>query len=379
MEQTIMVACDLHDQTMVLRLVLDRGAAEALTVRNTPDGRRHLIQLLHQRAAAADQARVVFAYEASGLGFGLHDELTAAGIECHVLAPTLIQSSVRDRRRKTDAYDAEKILKLLRAHVLAGNELPSVWIPAPETRDDRELVRLRLDVAEKGTAVKSQIRGLLKRNRQERPAEIRSATAWTRALWRWLEELTGPPSPLGAGARAALASLLRQLHALEQEREALDKELETLACGPRYAATSAALRELVGVGPVTALVFLTELGDLTRFRNRRQIAAFLGLAPSSYESGEASDRKGHITRQGPSRVRKVLCQASWSRVRCDPQERITYTRLVNKNPQHKKIAVVACMRRLAIRMWHTACDAVPPGETRSRPPAAPFRNRQPSP
>ena len=102
------------------------------------------------------------------------------------------------------------------------------------------------------------------------------------------------------------------------------------------------------------MVFLTELGDLNRFSNRRQLAAYLGLAPASFESGERNDRKGHITRQGPARVRKLLCQAAWARVRTDERTKATYERLVARNPKHKKIAVVACMRRLGIEMWHRA-------------------------
>jgi transposase len=114
---------------------------------------------------------------------------------------------------------------------------------------------------------------------------------------------------------------------------------------------------LKGVGTLTAMVFLTEMGDLSRFSNRRQVGAYLGLAPSSAESGESNDRKGHITHHGNARVRKALCQATWSRVRSDGAEREVYDRIVKKNPKHKKIAVVAVMRRLAVRLWHIGCRA----------------------
>ncbi len=117
-----------------------------------------------KRALAAGNARLVFAYEASGPGFGLHDGLTEAGIECHVLAPTMIARSQRQASQKTDEKDAPQLIELLRAHVLAGNELPTVWIPDATTRDDREVVRTRLDVAEKITRVESPIQRLLKRN-----------------------------------------------------------------------------------------------------------------------------------------------------------------------------------------------------------------------
>lgn len=363
--EPIMVGCDLHDKTLVLKMARGREAAEALTLPNTSSGRLKLIRRLQEQSQAVGGARVLLAYEASGQGFGLYDELTAAGIECHVLAPTKIARSPQQGRRKTDHQDAELLLQLLRGHVLAGNPLPGVWIPDLQTRHDREVVRARLDVAEKATATKTQIQGLLKRHRLTRPAD--SGRAWTRGFVSWLRSLTRD-EVLGLGLRVTLASLLRQWESLEEETQRLDGALVRLAEAPRYASAVAQLTQLQGVGVLTALVFLTELGEASRFANRRQIAAYLGLVPSSHESGACDDRKGHITRQGPSRVRRVLCQATWCRVRqAHGADRAAYERVVQKNPKHKKIAVVASMRRLAVRMWHKA-QQVPPrnGELPSR-------------
>ncbi|MFH0981546.1 MAG: transposase [Planctomycetota bacterium] len=103
---------------------------------------------------------------------------------------------------------------------------------------------------------------------------------------------------------------------------------------------------------LTAMVYLTEMGDLSRFANRQPVGSFLGLVPSSFETGKDDDHKGHITRQGPTRARKVLCQAVGSRLRCVESERRAYDRVVQRNPKHKKIAVVARMRVLAVTLWH---------------------------
>lgn len=351
MAEFIMVACDLHDKTMLLKIARGREVAEKVTLRNTSACRRRLIEQLHERARAAGGARVIFAYEASGQGFGLHDELTVANIECHVLAPTKIARSTQQRQRKTDEQDADQILQLLRGHVLAGNPLPTVWIPDAQTRDDRELVRARLDAAEKGVTIKVQIQSLLKRNRLTRPAQLKCA--WTKKASAWLRMVTRDAA-VGAGTRDTLASLLRQWEFLQEEIERLDEALESLADSPRYATMVGELIKMQGVGLLTALVFLTEMGDLARFANRRQIGAYLGLVPRSYESGAAGDRKGHITRQGSSRVRRALCQAVWTRIRQDGSDHAAYQRLVERNPKHKKIAVVAAMRRLGVRMWHKA-------------------------
>jgi transposase len=363
MDKLIMVGCDLHDKSMLNKMdIADKVVKREWD--NTPPGRQAMIADLKRRATDIGAGRIVFAYEASGLGFILHDELVAAGIECHVLAPTGMERSPKHWRRKTDERDAQKVLDLLRAHLLAGNELPSIWIPDKRTRDERELARGRLDLSDKLTQVKTQVRCLLKRNGvelQEAPVQ-----SWTPRYMLWLKLLLG--QRVGPGASAALGTLVGQIEFLEREIARLDEELAQLSQTPRYAGVVAAMRRDKGIGVLTAMVFATEMGDLGRFQNRRQVGAFLGLAPSSHESGQDNDHKGHITRQGPARVRKVLNQAVWSRIRCVPTEREFYDRLAKKNPKHKKIAVVAAMRRMAIRCWHNALEAQQAGRARPQAP-----------
>jgi transposase len=353
MDKVLMVGCDLHDRSMLLKIAVGLAEPDKRSWSNDRSGRKAMIADLKRRAEVVGAVRIVFAYEASGLGFTLYDELTAAGIECHVLAPTLMERSVKHTKGKTDERDAERVLYLLRGWLLAGNPLPEVWIPDLQTRDDREMVRMRLEVADKLTRCKNQIRCLLKRN----DVEASPMKPWTGDYDVWLAHQA--KSVLRYGAGVALSSLLRQLEQGESERETLTSELVKLSQSDRYCRQAKALMEqLGGVGIVTAMVFLTEMGDMKRFRNRQQVGSFLGLAPSSFESGETEDCKGHITRQGPGRVRKVLNQAVWSRLRTDQQAKAKYERIAEKNPKHKKKAVVALMRELGIAMWHKAVDAL---------------------
>ncbi|MCE5327698.1 MAG: IS110 family transposase [Planctomycetaceae bacterium] len=364
-----MVGCDLHQKTLVLRYAVGRGAIGARTFGNDRSGRRAMLTWLEGVRRQRRARRILFAYEASSEGFGLYDELRAAGMECHVLAPTRIARSPKHARGKNDGRDAVQLLELLRAHVLAGNDLPTVWVPDLQTRDDRELIRMRLDVADKRVVAKNQIRSLLKRNEIRRPAGM--GEGWTNPYWGWLQALaSGRIEGLRAGAQMALSSLLRQMEAVEAELKTLDAQVLALSRDPRYAAGLECLRKIKGVATLSAMVFLTELGDVARFSNRRQLAAYLGLVPTSNETGERHDCKGHITRQGPSRVRKVLCQSTWSLIRTDGRFREAYDTLVAKNPKRRMIAVVAIMRRLAILMWHRACEAGPPQDLREQPPGA---------
>lgn len=350
-----MVGADVHEKTIMLKIAVGRGRAWKRVFANNADGRRAMIAHLMENSESYGKAPVLLVYEASSLGFGLYDELTEAGIGCVVVAPTKVVRSMKDRRRKTDERDAELLLELLRGHMLAGNELPAIWVPDAETRDDREIVRARLDVAEKLTIIKAQVRTLLKRQRLEKPMKL--GQGWTKGFTAWLRGLAREGSALGYGAARVLGSLLRQMDALEKEIERLDDEVAALAEQARYAKPARALMAVKGVGLHTAMVYLTEMGSLKRFTNRKQIGAYLGLAPASYESGELSDHKGHITHHGPWRVRRVLCQAVWARIRSHPGVQADYGRLVARNPKHKKIAVVAMMRQLAIELWHLGVAA----------------------
>jgi transposase len=124
-----MIGCDLHEKTMLLKAAVGREEPVRRTFRNTTAGRRAMIGWLEAWAQEAGGARVVLAYEASCLGFGLYDEVTEAGFECFVLAPTRIERSPKHVRSKTDERDAQRLLDLVRAHLLAGTPLPAVWVP----------------------------------------------------------------------------------------------------------------------------------------------------------------------------------------------------------------------------------------------------------
>lgn len=348
MNRHIFVGIDLGDKNSVARIAMDREKSERLGFVNTRSGRARLFREAKRRSEAAGGAAIVMAYEASSCGFVLRDQAQAEGIVCHVLAPTKMEKSTQQKKHKNDDRDADDVLEKLRGHVLAGNQLPTVWIPDLETRDDREIVRTRLELGEKQTQVKTQIQMLLKRHGLERPADLSKRTlAWG----NWLKALSESET-LGWGTRESLNSLLRQLEAIESELKQLDQRIQEMAAQERHKPIVEALREEKGVGLLTAMVYRTELGQANRFRRGRHIGKYAGLTPTSHESGQQNDRKGHISRQGPPRLRKVLCQASWVHIRHDSQSREYYQRLIARNPKKKKIALVAVMRRLAVRLWH---------------------------
>ena len=199
MSKVIMIGCDLHDATMVLKVA--EGCEPSVRRGFATLNRAGMIAWIKDFAVRRGATRVVFAYEASGQGFGLYDDLNEAGIECYVLAPTHLPHNVHSRKNKTDDKDAEMILDEVRAHVLAGRALPAVWIPDQQTRDDREAVRLRLEVATQRTRIKNQIRNLAKRSQLALPEWFRASGNWSVKSLAWLRDEFVNGLPAGGSRR----------------------------------------------------------------------------------------------------------------------------------------------------------------------------------
>jgi transposase len=196
MAEHIFIGIDLGDKNSVTRIATDREKSERFTFVNNRSGRARLFREAKRRSEETGGAKIIMAYEASSCGFVLSDEAKAAGIECWVLAPTKMEKSVEQRKHKNDDRDADDVAEKLRGHVLAGNRLPTVWVPDQQTRDDRELIRARLELVEKQTAMKAQIQMLLKRHGIEKPSGL--GAGWTVAYRRWLRGLSETES-LGLG------------------------------------------------------------------------------------------------------------------------------------------------------------------------------------
>ena len=352
MSKVTMIGCDLHDRTILLRVAVGRSKPFQLEFFNTSKDRCKMITALRKTASTQGDGRIVFAYEASGLGHGLSDQLNAAGIECHVLSPNQLPKTPKSAKFKTDAKDAQMLLEQVRGFVLAGNSMPVVWTPPKQLRADRELVRGRVDVADEITRVKLKLKSFMKLNQLSYASP--TTTLWTKAHLRRIRNTM--LSSMDFSLATKLRVLVDRLEYYQVEMQELDKALKELSKTARYKAPCVCLRRLKGVGLLVAMTFLTEMGDVNRFNNRREIAAYLGLCPASYESGETDNRKGRITRQGPARLRKMLCQAAWVSIQHCEVTALAYHRIRQDQKKRTKKALVALMRKLAIRMWHTAME-----------------------
>ena len=345
MSKVIFLGMDVHLNLIAVVWGRAKEKPRCLIVGNSPEGWEKLVR-------AVGPGEIWGVYEASSCGFEVYDHFTKIGWKMSVVAPTHIHKSVLSRKRKTDLRDAKRLWEVLVSHAELGTELPAVWIPGESLREEREIVRRRLTLSERLTQVKNAIGSLLRIHKLKRPEDLK--TSWTQKHMAWLKGLVSSPS-LGGHLRSVLGSFLRELEFLEAERAILDAEVKKLSQKDRYATATQRMTELDGVGILTAMTFLVELGDVRRFKNRRQLSSYLGLVPTSYETGEDDDHKGHITHMGPSRIRKVLNQAAWTIVRMDPDWKARYGPLAERRGAMK--AIVAIMRKLGIELWHRAMAA----------------------
>lgn len=345
MSMVIYVGLDVHLNSIAAVWGKAKQNPRTLVISPTEEGYRALVE-------AVGHGEVWAVYEASSCGFEAYDRLRDLGWKVSIVAPTHIAKSVHGKKRKTDLRDAKRLWEILMSHGELGTEMAEVWIPGRTLQEEREVVRRRLKLSESSCRVKNGILSLLRMHRIKRPEGLKSA--WSRKHVAWLKGLA-QASHLGANVRTVLDSYVRELEFVEEEIRRLDEAVEALAETPTYRASVVKMTEMPGVGTLTALTFLVELGDVRRFNNRRQIGSYLGLVPASYESGDADDRKGHITRLGPPRVRKVLNQAAWHLVRLDPLWRKRYEGIAGRGGA--KTAIVAVMRKLGIELWQRARSA----------------------
>jgi transposase len=272
-------------------------------------------------------------FEAScGYGY-LHERLSTLAEHVAVAHPGKLRLIFR-AKRKNDRVDAEKQAKLLYL-----DQVPLVHVPGVDVRAWRGLVELRRRLVGRRTAVKSQLRALL------RGAGACDAPAG-KALW------SGRGLAWLGAVELCEADALRRDLLLEELGEAdtrvgrVTKELDRRADAHPGVTL---LRTVPGVGPRTAEAFVAYVDDVRRFARAKQVGCYLGLVPCQ-DASAGRDRLGHITGDGPATVRMLLCEAAWQAVRRSPSMKAFFERVTHCDPGRKKIALVAVAHKLARSM-----------------------------
>jgi transposase len=259
----------------------------------------------------------------------LLDLVEQMGLEPH-LAHASGCKAIASSRLKNDRVDA-RIL----AHLLRTDLLPEAWIAPPSVRELRAVMRHRAWLVRRRSSLKCRIRAVLAD--QGLDAEKR---LWSSEGERWLSEASLPPvcREVVDDCLAVLDTLAPLIARLEEQIAALakpDKRVE-------------ALMELPGIGRLTAMMLVAEIGDVSRFASARKLCAWAGLIPTVRNS-DRKVRHGHITKQGSTWARWALIEAAHVAKRYPPFSR-SYAEIAHRRGNH--IATVAIARKLLARSFH---------------------------
>jgi transposase len=266
--------------------------------------------------------------------------------------PASIQVDRRARRVKTDAVDADALLRALMAFCRGEKKVCSmVRVPTRDEEDAKRLSREREQLIKERVRHVNRIKGLcatqgiydyqpLKANRLERLDELR----------------TGDGNPLPERLRNEIGRQLERLKLLleligtvEAERDAVVKADKPASEADRRIR---ALAKLKGIGPEIATVLYNEV-FYRQFANRRDVAAYVGLTPSLFASGDLRHDQG-ISKAGNPRARATMVELAWLWVRHQSGSDLTgwfLTRVSGIKGRIKRIAIVALARKVLVALW----------------------------
>ena len=320
----VYIGIDVHKKTYVVIARVEGEVVKKWTTAASPQA------LAQQLLKYFSGAIIHTAYEAGFSGFVLHRELEKNGIHNIVVNASGVEIAANDRV-KTDKRDALKLASLLEVKRLKGIRIPS---ELEETR--RMLPRTRQQLVEDRTAVKNKIRmkfhqlGFIDDNDNRHMSHT------------LVEELLGKAS--STDFTLVINAYWSVWKKLDEEIDKIEEELKHQA---KEDPNEKTYRSAPGVGPQSARILSNELGNMSQFKNERGLFSYTGLTPSEDSTGEAI-RRGHISRQGNSRVRGVLIEVAWRAIEADKALAEFFNSLFPKTG--KKKAIVAVARKLIGRI-----------------------------
>jgi transposase len=358
----IFVSLELSRSTWLITS-LSPGVGEKLSKHSVPAGDATALlarlDLLKQKASlrTGRQFPMIVIQEAGLDGFWVHRVLENTGVESHVVDPASILTSRRHRQAKTDRIDGETLVRTLLAYKRGEPRVCSmVRVPTPDQEDRRRICRERKALLTERIGHTNRIKGLLcTQGVFNYNPLLRDRRARLEALQ------TGDGRPLPDRMKAQISReldrielIIAQLKAVEAERDLLLEKEQATPTAP-----TVMLSQLKGIGPQIATLLWSE-ALYRHFDNRRQVAAYAGLAPTPWKSGSIDHEQG-VSKAGNPRLRTVMIQVAWLWTRHQPNSALTLwfkDRVERNSGRMRKTAIVALARKLLVAFWKYVTSGV---------------------
>jgi transposase len=286
------IGLDVHRETISVAIADQEHAPLSYgKIANEPTAIERLMKRL-----ARPETIVHVAYEAGPTGYVVQRQLSQLGIDCMVVAPSLIPVRSGDKI-KTDRRDALKLARLLRS-----GDLTPVWVPDKPHEALRNLVRARAAAKADQLRAKHRLSKFLLCQGVRPPFGVR---AWCKRHLQWLRQLEFNEVP----DQLVFADYLAEVVAAGERIKRLEAALKQCATTSRQASLIVALQAFRGIGFLSAVTIVAEAGEIRRFPTAPQFMGYTGAVPSESSSGPKQHR-GRITRTGNRALRHVLGEAA---------------------------------------------------------------------
>ena len=338
MNELTHIGLDVHKDTIAVAVLRPATVTcDERVIPNTPEALRKLLSRF-------DPATLATCYGAGPTGYDSHRLITALGVACDVIAPSLVPKRC-GARVKTDRTDARNLARLHRA-----GELVAIRVPTPAEEAVRDLVRAREDLKADRRIARQRIRSFLLRCGKRYP---KPGARWSWRFEVWMRALRFEEPT----AQAAFEHLLGAYFVRDSQLSAIDRQIEELALLEPLAGDVLRLRALRGIDTLSAVTILSETCDFRRFASAASYMAFTGLVPAEHSSG-TSRHQGPITKTGNRHVRRVLVEAAWAYRYAPAVRGKLRKRLEGQPPEVVAYSWAACMPPTA---------GSPQGRTTTRP------------
>jgi len=293
-------------------------------------------ELRHLQALVGEYAhgQVELIYEACGFGYEIAWWAEERGIAVTVVPPSTVEKAP-GAGVKTDRRDAGDLALRAERGMLKG-----IHVPSREQHEYRQLSRTYAQALKDRKRQQVRIRLLLQEHGRVAPAQMRAWGPYT----DWLASQVLP-----APVASCVSELLELREAAARSVTRLSAMMKDVARQPHYSPLIKALCVQQGIGWMTAIRFVLEIGDIHRFATADALPNYIGLTPSEYSSGDTIHR-GRVRRCGPGSLRAWLVECSWRVVNRggDPALCQCFERIAVRSG--RKRAIVAVARKLALRL-----------------------------
>lgn len=328
----LFIGIDIHKRSWKVHCATDLFSGKSFSMSPDP------LQLYRYVEKHFPGHEVSTAYEVGYFGYHAHRCFEGYGWCSLVVNPADIHRKGKEKHTKTDKIDAQLI-----ARELKDGRLESIIVPDRQREEFRSLFRRRNDLVKDFRRVKSYIKMQLLYFGIKEPEEFDN-DHWSHRYRKWLDDMVfAHPT-----AKATLESRMRFFRFVDQELRDVSTQLRRY-CKVHYKKDYMLLRSIPGIGGIVACGILCELGDLRRFKSVKQLAGYVGLAPSVHQSGDHQRTMG-MTPRANRLLRGYFVEASWQAIRADPVMQAYYRKHQGKNVKRIiiKVARKLLSRTLAV-------------------------------